>query len=52
MLQVGDRVVAINDWHTSNGTVDEANYRIRHAASPLTLTVEFDVIGACPSLLA
>ena len=44
VLQVGDRIVAINDWHTANGSVEEANYRLRHCSSALTLTVEFDVI--------
>lgn len=43
-MQVGDRILSINDWCTANGSVEEANYRIRHAPSPLTLTVEFDVI--------
>ncbi len=47
MLQVGDRVLAINDWCTANGSADEANHILRHATSPLTLTVEFDVIGMC-----
>lgn len=45
MLQVGDRVLAIGDYCTANGTAEEANYIVRHAASPLILTVEFDVIG-------
>lgn len=45
MLQVGDRILAINEWCTANGTPEEANYIIRHATGPLTLTVEFDVIG-------
>uniref|UniRef100_A0A915BP83 PDZ domain-containing protein n=1 Tax=Parascaris univalens TaxID=6257 RepID=A0A915BP83_PARUN len=44
VLQVGDRVLTINDWYTANGTIDEANRLMRHSSSPLTLTVEFDVI--------
>uniref|UniRef100_A0A914UK45 PDZ domain-containing protein n=2 Tax=Plectus sambesii TaxID=2011161 RepID=A0A914UK45_9BILA len=44
VLQVGDRVLAINDYCTANGTAEEANYILRKATSPLTLTVEFDVI--------
>lgn len=45
VLQVGDRVLAINDWCTANGSVQEAAHRVRHSNSPLTLTIEFDVIG-------
>lgn len=45
MLQVGDRILAINDWHTANSTVEEANHILRHANQSITLTVEFDVIG-------
>lgn len=45
VLQVGDRVLAINDWCTADATVEEASKRIRQSSSPLTLTVEFDVIG-------
>uniref|UniRef100_A0A0N5AVQ6 PDZ domain-containing protein n=1 Tax=Syphacia muris TaxID=451379 RepID=A0A0N5AVQ6_9BILA len=44
VLQVGDRILAIDDWCTANGSVDEANKRIRQSSGPLTLTVEFDVI--------
>ncbi|KAK0399663.1 hypothetical protein QR680_003151 [Steinernema hermaphroditum] len=44
VLQVGDRVLTVNDWCTANGSVEEANLVLRHATSPLTLTVEFDVI--------
>uniref|UniRef100_A0AC34GTG9 PDZ domain-containing protein n=1 Tax=Panagrolaimus sp. ES5 TaxID=591445 RepID=A0AC34GTG9_9BILA len=44
VLQVGDRVLAINDWHTANSTIEEANHILRHANQSLTLTVEFDVI--------
>ncbi|VDM47222.1 unnamed protein product [Toxocara canis] len=44
VLQVGDRVLTINDWYTANGTIEEANRLMRHSSSPLTLTVEFDVI--------
>uniref|UniRef100_A0A7E4UN49 Glutamate receptor-interacting protein 1 n=1 Tax=Panagrellus redivivus TaxID=6233 RepID=A0A7E4UN49_PANRE len=44
VLQVGDRVLAINDWHTANSTIDEANHILRHASQAVTLTVEFDVI--------
>ncbi|VDK51845.1 unnamed protein product [Anisakis simplex] len=44
VLQVGDRVLTINEWYTANGTVEEANHIMRHSSSPLTLTVEFDVI--------
>uniref|UniRef100_A0AC34QT36 PDZ domain-containing protein n=1 Tax=Panagrolaimus sp. JU765 TaxID=591449 RepID=A0AC34QT36_9BILA len=44
VLQVGDRVLAINDWHTANSTVEEANHILRHANQSITLTVEFDVI--------
>uniref|UniRef100_A0A1I7YQU2 Glutamate receptor-interacting protein 1 n=1 Tax=Steinernema glaseri TaxID=37863 RepID=A0A1I7YQU2_9BILA len=44
VLQVGDRVLTINDWCTANGSVEEANLVLRHAGTPLTLTVEFDVI--------
>lgn len=45
VLQVGDRILAINDWHTANSTVEEANHILRHANQSITLTVEFDVIG-------
>jgi C-terminal processing protease CtpA/Prc len=44
VLQVGDRVLAINDWCTGNGTVEEANERVRRCQGQLNLTVEFDVI--------
>lgn len=42
---MGDRILTINDWCATGGTAEEANYIIRHATGPLTLTVEFDVIG-------
>uniref|UniRef100_A0A915I865 PDZ domain-containing protein n=1 Tax=Romanomermis culicivorax TaxID=13658 RepID=A0A915I865_ROMCU len=44
VLQIGDRILAINDWCTASGTAEEANYIIRHASGPLNLTVEFDVM--------
>lgn len=45
MWQVGDRVLGINDWGTGGASADEANHILRQAQSPLSLTVEFDVIG-------
>lgn len=45
MLQVGDRIIAINNWSTINGTAEEGNQMLKQATSPLKLFVEFDVIG-------
>ncbi|KAL3983106.1 PDZ domain (Also known as DHR or GLGF) family protein [Acanthocheilonema viteae] len=44
VLQVGDRIIAINDWSSINGTAEEGNQILRQATSPLKLFVEFDVI--------
>uniref|UniRef100_A0AAF5I343 PDZ domain-containing protein n=1 Tax=Strongyloides stercoralis TaxID=6248 RepID=A0AAF5I343_STRER len=43
-LQIGDRVLAINDWYTMNGTIEEANHIIKNTKGSITLLVEFDVI--------
>lgn len=45
VLQVGDRIIAINNWSTINGTAEEGNQILRQSTSPLKLFVEFDVIG-------
>ncbi|KRY65659.1 Glutamate receptor-interacting protein 1 [Trichinella pseudospiralis] len=44
VLQIGDRVLALNDWCTELGSAEQANQLVKHMTSPLTLTVEFDVI--------
>uniref|UniRef100_A0A0R3S6B1 PDZ domain-containing protein n=1 Tax=Elaeophora elaphi TaxID=1147741 RepID=A0A0R3S6B1_9BILA len=44
VLQVGDRIIAINNWSSINGTAEEGNQILRQATSPLKLFVEFDVI--------
>ncbi|CAG9540224.1 unnamed protein product [Cercopithifilaria johnstoni] len=44
VLQVGDRIIAINNWCSINGTAEEGNQILRQATSPLKLFVEFDVI--------
>ncbi|KAK6111480.1 PDZ domain (Also known as DHR or GLGF) family protein [Brugia pahangi] len=44
VLQVGDRIIAINNWISINGTAEEGNQILRQAISPLKLCVEFDVI--------
>ncbi|KRY46976.1 Glutamate receptor-interacting protein 2 [Trichinella britovi] len=44
VLQIGDRVLALNDWCTELGSAEQANQFVKHMTSPLTLTVEFDVI--------
>ncbi|VDN08252.1 unnamed protein product [Thelazia callipaeda] len=50
ILQVGDRILAINGWSSLNGTAEEGNQILRQSTSPLTLVVEFDVIeSALPS---
>uniref|UniRef100_A0A0N5A3W8 Glutamate receptor-interacting protein 1 n=1 Tax=Parastrongyloides trichosuri TaxID=131310 RepID=A0A0N5A3W8_PARTI len=49
-LQIGDRVIAINDWYTMNGTIEEANHIIKNTKGSITLLVEFDVIEAPLSL--
>uniref|UniRef100_A0A0N5B2W9 Glutamate receptor-interacting protein 1 n=1 Tax=Strongyloides papillosus TaxID=174720 RepID=A0A0N5B2W9_STREA len=49
-LQIGDRVLAINDWFTMNGTIEEANHIIKNTKGSITLLVEFDVIEAPLSL--
>ncbi|VDN30387.1 unnamed protein product [Gongylonema pulchrum] len=45
VLQVGDRILTINSWSTMSGSAEEANQILRQSTNPLTLTVEFDVIG-------
>ncbi|CEF71258.1 Glutamate receptor-interacting protein 1 [Strongyloides ratti] len=49
-LQIGDRVLAINDWYTMNGTIEEANHIIKNTKGSITLLVEFDVIESPLSL--
>uniref|UniRef100_A0AC35U8D4 Glutamate receptor-interacting protein 2 n=1 Tax=Rhabditophanes sp. KR3021 TaxID=114890 RepID=A0AC35U8D4_9BILA len=43
-LQVGDRVIAINDWLTMNGSIDEATHILRNSPTPVNISVEFDII--------
>uniref|UniRef100_A0A8R1TS77 PDZ domain-containing protein n=2 Tax=Onchocerca TaxID=6281 RepID=A0A8R1TS77_ONCVO len=50
VLQVGDRILAINNWSSLNGTAEEGNQILRQATSPLKLFVEFDVIESALSL--
>lgn len=47
MLQVGDRVIAINGVQTEDSTFEEANQLLRDAtiAGKVTLEIEFDVAG-------
>lgn len=47
LLQVGDRVLAINGIATEDGTMEEANQLLRDAAlaHKVVLEVEFDVAG-------
>uniref|UniRef100_A0A183IV53 Glutamate receptor-interacting protein 2 n=1 Tax=Soboliphyme baturini TaxID=241478 RepID=A0A183IV53_9BILA len=44
VLQVGDRVLAINDYTTNAGTSDEANNLLKRLNGAVVLVVEFDVI--------
>uniref|UniRef100_A0A915Q1Q7 PDZ domain-containing protein n=1 Tax=Setaria digitata TaxID=48799 RepID=A0A915Q1Q7_9BILA len=50
VLQVGDRILAINTWSSLNGTAEEGNHVLRQSSSPLKLLVEFDVIESALSL--
>uniref|UniRef100_A0A8C4TEB5 Glutamate receptor interacting protein 2 n=1 Tax=Erpetoichthys calabaricus TaxID=27687 RepID=A0A8C4TEB5_ERPCA len=45
LLQVGDRLLSINDIPTEDGTLEEANQLLRDAAlsNKVTLEIEFDV---------
>lgn len=47
MLQIGDRIVAINGIPTEDSTFDEANQLLRDSSitSKVTLEIEFDVAG-------
>ena len=47
LLQVGDRILAINGVATEDGTMEEANQLLRDAAlaHKVLLEVEFDVAG-------
>lgn len=47
LLQVGDRVLAINGIATEDGTMEEANQLLRDAAlaRKVVLEIEFDVAG-------
>ena len=47
LLQVGDRILAINGIATEDGTMEEANQLLRDAAlaHKVVLEVEFDVAG-------
>lgn len=47
LLQVGDRLLSINNIPTEDGTLEEANQLLRDAAlaNKVTLEVEFDVAG-------
>lgn len=45
VLQIGDRILAINEFCLDDISAEDANQFIRRSVGPLTLTVEFDVIG-------
>lgn len=47
MLQIGDRIVAINGVPTEDSTFDEANQLLRDSSitNKVTLEIEFDVAG-------
>lgn len=46
ILQIGDRILAINEYCLDSISAEDANQFIRQSIGPLTLTVEFDVMGA------
>jgi len=47
VLQIGDRIVAINGVPTEDSTFDEANQLLRDSSitNKVTLEIEFDVAG-------
>lgn len=47
VLQIGDRIVAINGIPTEDSTFDEANQLLRDSSitNKVTLEIEFDVAG-------
>lgn len=53
ILQIGDRVLAINGIPTEDSTFDEANQLLRDSSitSKVTLEIEFDVAGKNPQIL-
>uniref|UniRef100_A0A915MFB6 PDZ domain-containing protein n=1 Tax=Meloidogyne javanica TaxID=6303 RepID=A0A915MFB6_MELJA len=48
ILQPGDRILCIDDWHTADGTLEEASHLLRilslSGSRSVTLLVEFNVI--------
>uniref|UniRef100_A0A1I8AZZ3 PDZ domain-containing protein n=1 Tax=Meloidogyne hapla TaxID=6305 RepID=A0A1I8AZZ3_MELHA len=48
VLQPGDRIICIDDWHTADGTLEEASHLLRvlslSGSRSVTLLVEFNVI--------